>query len=120
MPIKKKSDSDQAFGRALTASGARMGLSVFLGSDLAARARAAIPLPDTDQSPIARAVRAKWPDSHPEYWRMIVRRYTELFYRLPEEDAVHAIREGFSSPVTAMRARVIRRRRFIDFPEHRE
>lgn len=120
MRTKKKPDSVQARARWLTEAGARVGLEVYTGADLAARARAAIPLPDMDQTPIARAVRAEWPGSDPHYWRMVVRRYTELFARLPEEDAVHAIREGLSSPFTAMRARVIRRRRFIDFPEHRE
>lgn len=120
MRRKKKLDSDQARARALTEAGRRVGLEVYTGADLAAQARAAIPLPDTDQSPIARAVRRAWPDSDKFYWRLVVRRYTELFARLPEDDAVRAITAGHSSPFDAMHRRVIKRRRYIGFPEHRE
>lgn len=94
--------------------------SLIIGRRLLAKIRAARPLDPGDRSPIACAIRRRWPNSHPGYWEDVRRRFTDLFARLPEEDAVKAIMMGFSSPFTAMRAGVIRRRRYIGYPEDRK
>lgn len=69
------------------------------------------PLPATHEvTRIFEAVRAQWPESNPNYWRMVTRRYL-CFAKLPTDDAVKAITRGYSSPAAAMSARIIRRRK---------
>jgi hypothetical protein len=116
MARKRKTDqgSSAARARALTEAGARVGLVVFFGSDPPRKTEPSKKLSKTDDSPIARAIRAKWPDAHPVYQADIRRRFTES-YTIPEAEILHAIHQGFSSPATAMRAGAIKRRRYRGF-----
>jgi hypothetical protein len=72
-----------------------------------------------DQSPFANAIRQAFPNSSPFYWNMIARRYRETFKDLPEDEATLAVSQGYSSPLAAMRARVIPKRKYIGYGEQR-
>src|SRR5690242_12242726 len=70
------------------------GLSFNFGDELIRHpARHALP----DATRLNVAIRTQWPNSDPKYWAMIERRYCELYQALPEEDAVKAVRAGYSS-----------------------
>jgi hypothetical protein len=103
---KSKLDSDQPWRNSA-------GLTFAFASELIGHTPTC--LDATDQSPLASAIREAFPDSNPIYWAMIARRFRELFKSLPEEDAALAVSMGFSSPDAAMRARVIRKRKYIGF-----
>lgn len=105
---KRKIDSDQPWQEI-------DGVSFAQASDLIRWNRAEVPLDPADQSSLARAIREQWPDADPAYWSMIANRYRMLFKGLPEEEAVHAVLKGYSSPWTAMRAGVIPKRKYIGF-----
>lgn len=77
------------------------------------------PLDPADQSPLARAIRAKYPTSSPRYWALIARRFRELYKGLTEEESVRAVLKGYSSPPAAMRAFVIPTRKYIGFKKYR-
>ena len=89
------------------------GLQFEFASDLVAKL--AKPLSAADDSPLANAVRAQWPDAEATYHGMVVRRFSELYPLLPEEDAVKAVRAGYSSPAAAIRAKIIRKRAYRGF-----
>jgi hypothetical protein len=120
MTNKPKKDAGQGLEAAFAKIAASGGVVAHTGAYLARRMRAAKPLSEDDHSPIANAVRKQWPGSDAYYHAMVVRRFTELFEGLPEKDALHAIRANLSSPITAMDRRIIRRRRYLGFPEDRE
>jgi len=88
------------------------GLSFAFASDIAASPSQALSL--EDQSPLAIAIRKAWSDSDPTYQRMVQRRYCEVFH-VPPVEAVAAVNAGYSSPQSAMRARIIRKRKRIGF-----
>ena len=89
------------------------GLSFAIAGELVQRTPDS--LDAADRSPLANAIREAFPDSSPAYWNMIARRYRELFRSLPEEEAALAISMGFSSPIAAMRAGAIRKRKYVGF-----
>ncbi|MCW5691619.1 MAG: hypothetical protein KIT48_04580 [Pseudolabrys sp.] len=91
------------------------GLSFGYASELVSRQPK--PHDPADVSPLALAIRIRWPNSEPTYWAMVARRFRELYKDLPEQDAVKAVRAGYSSPANAMKAGVIKRRRYLGFPE---
>lgn len=78
------------------------------------------PLDPADQGPLACAIRATFPKSHPTQWGLIARRFRELYKGLTEEEAVRAVELGYSSPDAAMRARVIPKRKYIGFKGERD
>ena len=49
---------------------------------------------------LAEAVALAFPDSHPDYQRMVVNRY--LKFGVPEREAIKALGKGYSSPTAAM------------------
>jgi hypothetical protein len=67
---------------------------------------------------LALAIRQQFPTSHASYWRLIERRFTEV-YCVPEAEAVRAVLSGYSSPSAAMNARVVKRRSYIGFKGER-
>lgn len=67
---------------------------------------------------LALAIRQEFPNSHASYWLLIERRFTEV-YSIPEDEAVRAIRNGYSSPSAAMNAHVIMRQPYIGFKGER-
>jgi hypothetical protein len=105
-----KSDSDQPWHSI-------GGLIFAVGSDLTSRTAAA--LDPADQSPLASAIRATFPDSSPAYWHMIAIRYRALYCGVTEHEAVEAVLKGYASPVDAMRHRVIPRRNHFGGFEYR-
>lgn len=92
------------------------GLSVAYGDEIECRAE--LPLDPTDQSPLANAIRTAYPTSSPRYWASIARRFRELFEGVTEEEAVTAVLKGYSSPVDAIRSRVIRKQKYRGFGPH--
>ena len=72
-------------------------------------------LDPADQTRLAKAIRAAFPKSHPTQWALVARRFRELYEGLTEDEAVRAVVNGYSSPSAAMRARVIRKRRYVGF-----
>jgi hypothetical protein len=88
------------------------GLLWIWGSDLVAAPSQS--LRDADQRTLAKAIRRTFKKTHPTYQRMVQRRYVEV-YRVPVAEAVVAVIAGYSSPLAAMRAGVIRRRKRIGF-----
>jgi hypothetical protein len=55
------------------------------------------------------AVAHVFPETHPNYQSMVVRRFRQM-YAVPEKEAIKAVLKGYSSPSAAMSARVIKRR----------
>lgn len=49
---------------------------------------------------LAQAVARAFPDSHPDYQRMVFNRY--LKFSVPEREAIKALGLGYSSPTAAM------------------
>jgi hypothetical protein len=80
----------------------------------------ATPLDPADDSPLAVAIRTQWPDSKAAYQGMVARRYREFYKAIPEDDAVAAVRAGYSSPDHAMKAHVIKKRKYIGQKSERE
>lgn len=76
-------------------------------------------LDPADKSPLARAIRLKFTQSHPTQWAIIARRFRELYKGLTEDEAVLAVRSGHSSPADAMRAKIIPKRKYIGFKKDR-
>ena len=74
----------------------------------AANCRAAKPLADDDDSPVAAAIRKKFPASrtHKTQQALISRRYRRLYDGMTEEEAVAAVMAGHSSPAAAITPRV--------------
>lgn len=72
-------------------------------------------LDPADKSSLANAIRDAFPDSDPIYQATIARRYRELYKGLTQEEATLAVSKGYSSPSAAMRAKVIRKRKYIGF-----
>ncbi|HEX3988369.1 MAG TPA: hypothetical protein VHZ30_02990 [Verrucomicrobiae bacterium] len=72
-------------------------------------------LVDPMTAPIMAAVTKAWPNAAADYQNTIFRRFTELHKELPVEDAIKAIRAGYSSPGAAMRAGVIHKRSYQGF-----
>jgi len=94
------------------------GLSVAYGDDIEPRTE--FPLDPSDQSPLANAIREKFPTSSPRYWASIARRYRELHEGMTEEESVAAVlKGGHSSPEDAIRSHAIRKRKYIGFGPHR-
>lgn len=102
----KKTDSNQPWRR----SG---GVTFAFGNDLVKRRRRR--RDPNDYSRLAVAIRLQWPDSDLEYRDLIFRRWRELYQDLPLDDAVTAVRAGFSSPSAAMRSGIIKRRNYTGF-----
>lgn len=102
----------------LMEAAARVGLVAYYASDPPRKATPSKKLSKTDDSPIARAIRAKWPRANPVYQNDIRRRFTEL-YNIPESEIVHAIRQGYSSPTAAFRAGALKRRPYLGFKRDR-
>lgn len=67
---------------------------------------------------LATAIRRAFPDSDAKYRRLIARRFIEA-YDVPEDEAIKAVSMGYSSPIAAMKARVIRRRPYQGFEGER-
>jgi len=93
------------------------GLSYAFAADLVPLASA--PLNHGEASPLTAAIRNQWPDAKPGYWRLVERRWRELYERLPMDDATYAVSRGFSSPSAAMKAGIIRARKYIGYRESR-
>jgi hypothetical protein len=94
------------------------GLSYASASDLTSHK--ATPLDPADQSPLAVAIRAQWPKAKPAYQGRILQRYREFYKAIPEHDAVKAVRAGYSSPDHAMKAHVIKKRKYLGDKAERE
>jgi hypothetical protein len=88
------------------------GLTYAVARDIVASRSKALNV--ADQSSLANAIRDAWPGSDPIYLKMIQRRYCEVFH-VPPAEAVVAVCAGYSSPLAAMRARVIRKRKRVGF-----
>ena len=85
------------------------GLSWAFANDL--KAQLSKPLPKTlEAARIFEHVRDHWPNSNPMYWRNVTRRWL-CYETMPADDAIKAIRLGYTSPSAAISARVIRRRK---------
>jgi hypothetical protein len=91
------------------------GLSWQVASDCPVRAIQASRGLDTTtaHSEIMGAIRAEYPTSDPAYHALIFRRFVVMYAGIPKADALHAIMSGYTSPSAAMRARVIRKRRYV-------
>ncbi len=87
------------------------GLTFVYGHELAKRPSRRDP---HDYSRLAVAIRRAFPTSHPEQRALMFRRWKEL-YDLPLEDALTAVRAGFSSPSAAMRSGNIKLRNYRGF-----
>jgi hypothetical protein len=64
-------------------------------------------------SEIMGAIRAEYPASDAAYHALIFRRFTVFYAGITKAEALHAIMSGYTSPSAAMRARVIRKRRYV-------
>jgi hypothetical protein len=89
------------------------GVSFVTASELVGRAPKR--LQAAGQSPLAVAIRKQWPDAKPSYRALVERRWRELYEGLPLDDAILAVRANFSSPSAAMRAGVIKKRKYVGF-----
>lgn len=76
-------------------------------------------LDPADKSPLARAIRLTFRQSTPTQWAAIARRYRTLYAGLTEVEAVRAVRDGYSSPAEAMRAKIIPKRKYTGFKKDR-
>ena len=76
------------------------------------------PLDPADEGPLACAIRATFPNSHPTQWGLIARRFRELYEGMTEDEAVAAVLNGHSSPEDAIRSRAVRKRKYIGFGPH--
>ncbi len=108
---KSKMDSDQPWQEL-------GGLTFACGADLVARRAPRLDL--ADLSPLAVAIRAKWPKSDASYWSMVKQRYCEFYKGILEVEAVLAVNSGYSMPCLAMNARVIKRRKYVGSKTERE
>jgi hypothetical protein len=69
-----------------------------------------------DRVSIENAIDRQWPDADPTYKLLVYRRWTEL-YDIPAKQAVKAINDGFSSPASAMRAHVIKNKKYLGWAQ---
>lgn len=86
------------------------GITYAIASDLPIKSIRAARGPHSE---IRAAVREQWPKSHADYQALVLWRFAHCYHGIPTADAIHAIRLGYSSPSAAMRAKVIKRRRYI-------
>lgn len=111
-------DWDKVFARTTPKTREVDGMSFSFGDEVITAK--ATPLDPADDSPLAVAIRTQWPDSKAAYHGMIARRYREYYKVIPEDDAVKAVRAGYSSPDHAMKAHVIKKRKYIGQESERE